>query len=175
MDTSEPVKQRRWWHLRLAERPHAGGARTDGFDLRPIVESDLEALAVLMLDAYEGTIDSEGESIVEAREEVGGWLQHEWPDPVCSQVSTISFGHDGSANCAVLVSPWEADEVLIGYVITAPANKGTGLGRALVEHTLDLLTARRIASVRAAITVGNTPSERLFDSVGFTIGSFITD
>ena len=75
----------------------------------------------------------------------------------------------------MLVSPWEADEVLIGYVITAPATKGSGLGRALVEHTLDRLTARRIASVRAAITVGNTPSERLFDSVGFTIGSFITD
>jgi len=180
-DVHPQVKQRRWWHLQLAERPAAesaavsGDGSIGGLSMRAIVADDLEALAQLMLDAYEGTIDSEGETIVEARDEVGGWIEHEWPDAVCSQVSTIGFDPDGDAVCAVLVSPWESDEVLIGYVITTPAAKGRGLGGALVEHVLDQLPSLDITTVRAAITVGNTPSERLFDSAGFATGTFITD
>lgn len=174
MDDVEPTdKQRRWWHLQLDDRAAPSGSSTDGLSVRSIVESDLEMLAQLMLDAYEGTIDSEGETIVQARQEVGGWLDSDWPDAVCSQVSTIAFDREGATLCAVMVSPWEPDEVLIGYVITAPHAKGRGLGRALVEHCLELLPAHGITTVRAAITVGNTPSERLFGSAGFDTGSFV--
>ncbi|MEO6125644.1 MAG: GNAT family N-acetyltransferase [Ilumatobacteraceae bacterium] len=173
MDVDPADKQRRWWHMQLDARGAASGVAIDGLSMRSIVETDLDAIAQLMLDAYEGTIDSEGETIVEAREEVGGWFDSDWPDAVCSHVSTIASDRDGTVQCAVLVSPWESNEVLIGYVITSPEAKGRGLGRALVERTLELLPAHAITTVRAAITVGNSPSERLFDRAGFTAGSFI--
>jgi aspartate oxidase len=43
-------------------------------ELRRPTAADLDVLADLMLDAYLDTIDYEGETIVEAREEVAQWL-----------------------------------------------------------------------------------------------------
>ena len=42
--------------------------------VRRLTIADRDALAQLLLDAYVGTIDYEGETLAEAGEEVGAWL-----------------------------------------------------------------------------------------------------
>jgi len=58
------------------------------------------------------------------------------------------------------------DAPLIAYVMTDPAHKRAGLGRALVEAAITSLNGAGHEHVVLWITEGNTPSERLFESVG---------
>jgi GNAT superfamily N-acetyltransferase len=52
----------------------------------------------------------------------------------------------------------------LAYVITHPEWKGHGLGTAVVAASLRALDA----PVLAGVTDGNTPSERLLTTLGFT-------
>lgn len=54
------------------DRP--GFKTRDVVEIRRIAVTDRDQLAELMLDAYIGTIDYEGEALVEAIDEVDSWL-----------------------------------------------------------------------------------------------------
>jgi RimJ/RimL family protein N-acetyltransferase len=138
----------------LGPRPSTNG------DLRPLTTDDRDSLAQLMLDAYAGTIDYEGESIIEAREAVDEWFSDA---PLIGQ----SFGAeiDGRLVSAVLAMMLD-DAPFIAIVMTAPEHKGHGLGRAVVAASLESLRAEHHGTVTLYITEGNAPSERLFASLG---------
>ncbi|MEM9522174.1 MAG: GNAT family N-acetyltransferase [Actinomycetota bacterium] len=127
---------------------------------QPLTTSDRESLPALMLAAYAGTTDDEGESLTEAIEEVDRWLE-EGGDLI------RSFGcHvDGELQSAALVAVVPRGAIL-AYVITHPDHKRRGLGRRCVEAALDKLHRDGHAQVNLWITEGNTPSERLFASLG---------
>ncbi len=133
-----------------------------GVELRPPEHGDAEALAQLMLDAYRGTIDYEGETIVEAREEIAGYFGGE----ANLEASRLAW-QDGSLVAACLVTT-HSTGALIGYVMTAAEHKNTRLATTALAHTLRALADAGHGSVRAWITDGNVPSERLFVSAGFT-------
>jgi GNAT superfamily N-acetyltransferase len=124
-------------------------------------DADREALARLLLDAYRGTIDDEGEGETEARAAIAYYLERllvpyslvieEARRPVC-----LSF--------VVLV----AGRHFIDPVATAADRKGHGLATRAVTHCLHRLHQDGITEVGAVITNGNTASERLFDRLGFT-------
>jgi hypothetical protein len=125
--------------------------------------ADLEALARLMLAAYEGTIDYDGETIAEAREEVARYFAGR---PLL-EVSWLRLD-GGDVISAVLVSHWaERSCPLVGYVMTAPERKGAGAAADVLARSLGSLAADGHTEVRAVITEGNVPSERLFASAGF--------
>lgn len=125
---------------------------------------DAEALAVLMLDAYEGTIDADGsETIDDARDEVGGYLSPE-RQPMLEH-SFVALAGDGAA-AAVLVARHEGLP-FIGYVMTAAEHKGRGLATALTQLTLTSLNAAGERRVHLWVTRGNTPAERMYERLGF--------
>jgi predicted N-acetyltransferase YhbS len=128
--------------------------------MRALTPDDRDGLAQLMLDAYTGTIDYEGESIVEAREAVDDWLGDA---PLLSH----SFGAtiDGRVVSAVLVMTLD-DAPFVSIVMTAPEHKGSGLGRAVVGASLESLRTEHHSTATLYITEGNEPSERLFASLG---------
>jgi RimJ/RimL family protein N-acetyltransferase len=124
---------------------------------------DAEPLAGLMLDAYLHTIDYEGETVVEAREEVGRYFAGT-PMLECSWLRL-----DGDAAIsALLVSDW-ADRgcPIVSYVMTASAWKGKGLASDLLARALASLGATGRAEVRAVVTEGNVASEAVFAKAGF--------
>ena len=139
---------------------YRGGAETSGITIRNIDRDDRDALARLMLDAYVGTIDYEGETLVEALDEVDGWfagsalLDH-------SYVAII----DGALVSAVLTMVVDHDP-FIAIVMTDQTNKNTGLGRAVTARSLVSLANAGYSRAVLYITKGNTPSERLFASLG---------
>ena len=124
-------------------------------------------LAELMLDAYLGTIDYEGESPSEAVGEVERYFSPAAEDPALLGPSVMIV--EGEAVlCACLVKAWRLRNCpLIGYVICQADRKGQGLATVALLETLRLLREAQYGEVRAVITAGNLPSERLFFSAGF--------
>ena len=143
------------------DRPGARGAHDPA--VRRPVPDDAEALAKLMLDAYLDTIDYEGETVVEAREEIARYLAGR-PLLECSWLRL-----DGDvAVSALLVSHW-ADRgcPIVSYVMTAPQWKDRGFASELLARTLAALAGAGYEEVRAVVTEGNLPSEAVFARAGF--------
>jgi len=128
--------------------------------------ADKHILADLMLASYRGTIDDDGETIVDALNEVESyysgtsnqcWLQYSW----------LMFLANDLA-CACLVDFWHERNVpLIAYIMTAPRWKGKHLATAALACALHKLADKNHTEVRAVITEGNIPSEKIFTPIGF--------
>ena len=129
-------------------------------EIRVLAPADRDVLARLMLDAYVGTIDYEGETIEQAGEEVDSWFEG-------SPILESSFGAiiDGRMVSAVLVMLLD-DEPFIAIVMTDPAHKGSRLARLVLDAALSGLKRAGHSRVVLYITEGNTPSERLFTAIG---------
>ncbi len=126
---------------------------------RPL-DADRDALATVMLDAYRGTIDDEGESIGDALAAVDYYLdsavrEHSFVWTQCGAVCAFSL--------VVVVN----DLHYIDPVVVAPDRKRQGLGREMVLLCLRSLARDGQSEVGATITDGNVPSERLFLGLGF--------
>lgn len=128
---------------------------------RRVRESDRDVLAALMLDAYRGTIDDEGEDIDDALVAVDrymtGWV------PEHSFVVT----EDGRVVAMAFITVGDGVRYVDPIVVAADRQR-TGLGRDAVGILLDSLVTAGILEVGATITDGNTASEGLFLELGFT-------
>lgn len=132
----------------------------DDIKVRTLTPADRDALAQLMLDAYRGTIDYEGETLVEAIGEVDSWLAD-------SALLEHSFGAvtDNGLRSAILVMQLQG-EPFIAIVMTHPSVKRMGYGRLVAHAALSSLLDAGHRRVVFYITDGNTASESLFSSLG---------
>ncbi len=129
-------------------------------EVEPPDEGRREVLAQLLLDAYRGTIDDEGEDLDDARDAIDHYL------------GTILRSHsvvllEDSLLIAFSFVLTVGDVVYIDPVAVAPRHKRRGIGRAAVQASLASLRESGVEEVGATITDGNAPSERLFRSLGF--------
>jgi RimJ/RimL family protein N-acetyltransferase len=121
------------------------------------------ALATLMLDAYQGTIDYDDETFEDAIEEVQNYFNNH---PILNHSAILIRNDDCIAAC--LISYLEKQKApLIAYIMTKRESKRTGLARALLDSVLVNLEVAGFTRVLAVITEGNVPSERLFNRCGF--------
>lgn len=138
---------------------------TPNLELRPVAPGDSEALARLMLAAYRGTIDFEGDETVEdARQEVNGYMALQSSDLTRSRLALV----DDQLVSACLVNSYRTHS-FVGYVMTHPQHKGRGVGAMTLRASLRALAEGGYRNVGAFITHGNAPSEALFRSVGATM------
>lgn len=158
---TEPPKIR----YEIALAPHRGHGEPLGFVTRNVVAGDRDALARLMLDAYMGTIDYEGETLSEAIEEVDSWLAG-------TPMLDHSYGGlvDGRLVSAVLLMVVDGAP-LVRSVMTDPDHKGHRFAGAVTHAALESLRAAGSPFVALYITEGNTPSERLFASLGAVVAT----
>jgi GNAT superfamily N-acetyltransferase len=153
--------------LRLTGAPaHEHPADQPGA-LRHPESGDHQALAALLLDAYHGTIDDEGATIDDARAEISSFFAGADLPPLAGCSWVYLDGAQLAAACLAAVWP-QRQCPIISYVFTAAAWKGRGLARMLAAKSLASLRAAGYPEVRAVITAGNTPSERLFTGLSFT-------
>ncbi len=128
---------------------------------RRVVDTDREGLAALMLDAYRGTIDDEGEDFDDALAAVDRYLasmEHEHSIVVTERDRVVAMAFVAVVDGVHYVDP----------IVVASDRKRTGLGRDAVRMLLDSLANAGVAEVGATITDGNTASERLFVGLGFS-------
>jgi len=124
-------------------------------------ERDRDVLAQLMLDAYRGTIDDEGETMVEAGEAIDTLLR------LCLREHSFVLKEDGVPIAISFVLTVDDIHYIDPVAVTA-SHKRTGLGRKIVETSLASIAATGVTEMGATITDGNTPSERLFARLGAT-------
>ena len=138
-----------------------GAAASEAWPVRSITVDDLDGLARLMLNAYVGTIDYEDEDLDDAIEEVRSFFDADHP----------LLGHsylvekEGTFVSAILVLVSKGTP-FIGYVMTLPEYKNSGLARLVTTASLESLADDGHNKVVLYITDGNRPSEALFRSVG---------
>ena len=81
--------------------------------------------------------------------------------------SRLAFAGDQLVG-ACLTGMWdERQSTLISYIMTRAEWKNRGVARLVLGAVLQALKEQGYPEVRAAITVGNVPSERLFARMGF--------
>ncbi len=140
--------------------------RHPGARVRADMVTGRSSLADLMLSTYEGTIDHDGESLDDARAEIDKYLDDTELTPLLN-CSWIFFAGSRLVS-ACLVSWWDSRRCpIIGYVITDPDWKNRGIAAELLQETLHSLLEHSYTLVRAVITEGNIPSERLFTRASF--------
>ncbi len=134
-------------------------ARPD-VDARPPRDDDRAPLAHLLLDAYRGTIDDEGEDLDDALAAIDHYLA------VIDRDRSLVFEHADELAAACFVLTVEGVHY-IDPIVVATGHQRSGLGARLVLHVLHGLAAHGVDEVGATITDGNVPSERLFAGLGF--------
>ena len=134
---------------------------SDGHSVRSITSGDSRGLARLMLEAYIGTIDYDGEDLDDAVREVRSYFES--GHPLLDRSYLVES--ESAIVSAVLVSLSEGIP-FIGYVMTAPDHKNLGLGRLVTTASLVALAQDGYEKIVFYITEGNLPSEALFTAVG---------
>ena len=98
------------------------------------------------------------------------WVEHGGPD---DGGWFVTLGEDGRVvgDCGTFGPPDEQGRLEIGYGLAAPF-RGRGLGTEAVRALVDwLVTLPDVREVTASVEVGNEPSRRLLETLGFTLAA----
>ena len=154
--------------LRLLDFVPPNASRDDNeLELSPVQAADAPSLAELMIDAYRGTMDDDGETYDDALAEVHAYLNGERGDPPWLTMSRQAFVNTRLVG-ACLVAEWSERQLpIIAYLLTRAEWKRRGIGRQVLSSSLKALREKGFSEVRAVITEGNEPSEKLFRQLGF--------
>lgn len=158
------------WRLTLPRSPStARKGACVGLKLRPPRPEDADALGALMLDAFRGTVDYEGEDLAAAVAETRGYFEGKHGGPPMLDESVVAWRGETPVG-ACLVGEWtENGSPFIAFVFTSAESKGAGVARLLLAVSVRRLSRAGAPQVLAVITRGNAPSERLFSSLGFEV------
>jgi ribosomal protein S18 acetylase RimI-like enzyme len=131
---------------------------------RPPVPEDADALGDLLLAAYRGTLDDEGETAEDARAIArdllaGGSGTFLWA------VSEVTVS-DGRLVSATMLTIWQGLP-FVAFMVTAPSHQRQGLARAGLVRAINRLAAGDETVVRLVVTQGNARAEALYESLGF--------
>jgi GNAT superfamily N-acetyltransferase len=129
---------------------------------RPV---DEDALASLMMRAYAGTIDYEGESEAEALAEVRRTLSGSLGPFLWSESNVIE--REGTLACATLVIRWNG-EPLVAFAMTDARFKRQGLARACMLSSMHQLRALGERRLSLFVTLANAEAVSLYRSLGFS-------
>jgi len=133
--------------------------------MRAVTPGDAEALAVLMDDAYRGTIDAEpGQDLDDARSEVAATFAGDYGAPM-PEASVLAFEGDELVSAAIVTRFEEAP--FVAFTMTRSSHKGRGLSRAVMTRSMRVLAGAGESHLDLIVTAGNDPAQRLYSSLGF--------
>jgi GNAT superfamily N-acetyltransferase len=132
--------------------------------------TEREPLARLMLAAYRGGADDEGETITEALQEVDNVLVSA-DRPFIPEASFV-IEVDAALASASLVSLFRGAP-LITHVMTLPSYKRRGLGVSALLSSANALRAQGWSSLNLYVTDNNEPALALYRKLGFETTSTV--
>jgi ribosomal protein S18 acetylase RimI-like enzyme len=138
---------------------------------RPIDRSDVPALGALMLAAYRGTVDDEGETeadaVAEVERTIGGGY-----GPLLRDGSFVVEESDRIVG-ASMTTLFESDPFLI-YLVVDPEMQRRGIGTFLVAASGNALLSAGYARVDLFVTESNEPAVNLYRRLGFRVVDRVT-
>ena len=155
--------QRGFMRVQLQERV---ATPVDG--MRAPIEEDVAGLAALMLDAYLGTVDYEGESIEEALSEVRETVEGT-KGPFLWTASRV-IEREGLLASACLVIRWR-EQPLVAFSMTRGRFKKKGLARACLLSSMKALREQGDTTLALFVTLSNEQAVSLYRSLGFAFDS----
>ena len=145
--------------LRPLENPGAWPTRS----LRP---DDAADIAALMLDAYRGTIDDEGETAEETLAEVNAMLDGKYGPWLADASFVVEL--DGRLVAACVITLW-SDIPLVAQLFSHPDYTNRGLGKFLLTRSINALYDQGYEELVLYVTDGNTSAEHVYTTLGFTL------
>jgi RimJ/RimL family protein N-acetyltransferase len=131
---------------------------------RPPTPADAPVLAALMLQAYRGTLDDEGETLADSLVAVQQLFAGEFG--AMDWAGSELVEREGRLVSATLLTTWE-ERPFVAFMLTAPEAQGQGLARAGLTRAMNRLAARGETVLRLVVTQGNTRAEALYERLGF--------
>ena len=126
----------------------------------------VEALARLMVDAYEGTTDwEEGDDVDVAESEIRATLAGEYGE-FNAMASAAILGKSGEPVSALFASKFEGRETIL-FVYTAKSAHGQGHASKLIRHAAYQLQRSGIEAIHLFVTDSN-PARQLYEKIGFS-------
>jgi len=123
-----------------------------------------DVLAPVMLAAYVGTPDYEGETLKETVSELREVLQGKYG----AVITTASFAaYDGDAPVAAIITVTEDDNPMVALVFTFPGYAGKGIASALLSQAATKLHDAGYPVIGLAVNFENTRAARLYEYLGF--------
>ena len=130
----------------------------------PIELSSVSVLASLMDQAYQGTIDHEGETLEQCEQEMRATIQGKYGEFITEASNVVTI--DGAAVSACLMTMWQG-KPLIAFSMTDPKFQRRGLSRFLIELGIQALHRRGEKVLYLVVTDGNTSAQELYRKIGF--------
>lgn len=130
------------------------------------IQADEVALAALMMRAYAGTIDYEGEDEADALVEVRDTLSGNKGPFLWSASNVIE--REGVLASATLVMRWQG-QPLVAFTMTDARFKRQGLGRACMLNSMHQLHAAGETKLHLFVTLANDEAVGLYRSLGFVL------
>jgi GNAT superfamily N-acetyltransferase len=126
--------------------------------------ADRQALAELVIAAYTGTIDDEGETPEQALAEIDRTMGGAY-GPYLEDCSFL-VASEGRAVAASLITNW-TEAPLIAFVMVDPGFQRRGLGELVIRLSMGALWKRGERALVLFVTDGNAPAQRLYARLGF--------
>lgn len=169
---------RQFMLLPLADAKTSGKALSSGLRIEPWTDRAFEAAARLIHLAYADHVD--GEINDQYRSEGGGmkFLRNIVLLPGCGQfmqeASFVMRPVTGDRPIGMVLTSTVAERV--GHttqICVAPGYQGHGIGRVLMEHSIQALKRRGYEALSLTVTASNASAVRLYEHLGFrTIKTF---
>lgn len=136
------------------------------FVARNLTLSDYQSLGILMLKAYQGTIDYDGESLEDSIDEMKGTLQGKYGNLVGPASYLIE--KNGESIAAVIFTTNEKEKVpLLTFAMTHPVFKNKGMSKYLIRKGLNSLLDLGYKECFLVVTEGNHPAQSMYEKMGF--------
>ena len=148
-------------------------------ELRKAAENDLQAL----IDFYGEVSDAMIGTPFDCQWRRGNHPDEEMLARAIAEDALTLADDDGVIAAAIIVDhetdgatvpelPWRVacppeKAVIIHVLAAAPAYRGTGIARALLEHAIEEARAAGMQTARISVAMNNLPAMRLYESCGF--------
>src|SRR5258708_18168201 len=163
MDQIPQRRDSRMWRIELTRFDEFARG---GDDVRMVRTDDAAQLGALFFAALKGTTDDLLQTEADYVAKANALFEGHYGDCILAASSVVE--RDGELLSACVVTDYEPyDCPLIAIVATKPSMQGNGMASRLVKTSLRNLAIVGHSACCAMITVGNQPSERLFERCGF--------
>lgn len=138
---------------------------------RTVTQHDVALIGGLMLEAYRGTIDYEGETLEEAQAQIQREIDGKY-GPLLHNNSFVCE-IDGVARGAIMISCWHGVP-LVTDIMVHPSMKNQGLGTFLLQRSINALWEHGEAELCLYVTDGNANAQHVYTKLGFkTVETFV--
>ena len=137
------------------------------WEAKNISIGDVKPLGELLMESFRDTVDDEGETPEEAAEEVRVTLQGKYGAFIPE--ASFFIEEEGKPVSAIIVTLIRENSPLMAFVMTHPRYQKRGMGKYLIQKSINSLVELGYKEYFLGVTKKNYPAVKLYKKMGFEI------